>query len=99
MVNQEVDVAQLRAQSPGPVWPEDDPHVSAHAGIHILGVRAPASPAALTNAAGDYSSVLVDGEGKQIISGTGEGGMTKAGKQDLTAVTSVQLLPSAGAGL
>ena len=84
----------------GPQKLEDAVAASGDAGVFILGVRAPVTPAAQTNAAGDYSAFAVDSEGKTIISGSSAAPeSTKQVRVDFTATTDLALFPSAGAGL
>jgi len=79
---------------------EDAVAASGDIGAFTLGVRAPVTPVAATSAAGDYSAFLVDAEGKTIISGAyAAPEQTKQARIDYTAITDLQLLPSAGAGL
>ena len=79
---------------------EDAAAASGDMGVFTLGVRAPATPVAATSAAGDYGAFLVDAEGKTIISGgSAAPEQTKQARVDYTAITDLQLLPSAGAGL
>ena len=84
----------------GPNKLEDAVAASGEMGVFVLGVRAPATPVAPTSGAGDYSQFLVDDEGKLIISGGyANPTQTKRSRVDLTAVTDVALLPTAGATL
>ena len=83
----------------GPSKIEDAVHVSGDMGTFVLGVRAPATPIAPASAAGDYSLVLVDSEGKLITAGTGDSAQTVQANVILTAVTDAALLAAAGATL
>lgn len=78
---------------------EDNPATNGDLGVFVLGVRSPAVPVANTSAPGDYASITVDAEGKLITAGYGDPVNTRQAYVNLTAITNVQLLASAGAGL
>lgn len=50
---------------------EDAAAASGDTGVATLGVRVPATPAAQTSAAGDYGTVAITAEGKQVAAGQG----------------------------
>ena len=84
----------------GPQKSEDAAAASGDAGVFTLGVRAPATPAAQTSAAGDYGGFAIDSEGKTIICGSyAAPEFTKQAYVNYTAVTDLQLFAAAGAGL
>lgn len=78
---------------------EDAAHASGDTGIATWGVRQPATPAVPTSAAGDYSYILVDSEGKQIPSGQGAPETAFQSYTALTATTNVALRAAGGAGI
>lgn len=78
---------------------EDAVHASGDVGVPSLGVRQPATPAIPTSAAGDYSYVLVDSEGKQLPSGQGAPETAFQSYTNLTAVTNVALRAAGAAGI
>lgn len=78
---------------------EDAVHTTGDVGVEVLGVRAPAAPTAATSAAGDYSYLLVDAEGKVINSNQAESGLTVQAVVDATLATDVALVAAAGAGV
>ena len=83
----------------GPSKIEDGIHATGDMGTFVLGVRAPATPIAPASAAGDYSLVLVDTEGKVINAGTGDSAQTVQANVTLTATSDAALLASAGSTL
>lgn len=78
---------------------EDAVHASGDLGVYVLGVRAPTTPAIPTSAAGDYGSILVDQEGKLIVSGTGGPETTWDAIVDLTATTDAAIAAAPAAGI
>lgn len=78
---------------------EDAAHASGDLGVPSFAVRQPATPAVPTSAAGDYSYVLADSEGKQIPSGQGAPEVAFQSRTDLTTTSDVALRASVGAGL
>jgi hypothetical protein len=98
------DYSPTAVDNHGSVWTvgaylEDAPHVSGDPGTAILGVRAPAVPAAQTSAAGDYGALAIDAEGKQIPSGQGAPELTLRGMAATNGQTNVQLIAAPAAGL
>lgn len=78
---------------------EDAASADGDMGVSILGVRQPAVPVDSTSAAGDYSALLVDREGKLIISGNGGPAQTEFGFVGLTGTSSTQILAAGAAGV
>lgn len=104
MVNAQVEIVGTAGGAAIPVSStavknEDAVHASGDAGVHILGVRASATPTTPASAAGDYASMMVDVEGKTVVTLHAAPEQTKQARVDFTATSDLQLLPSAGAGL
>jgi hypothetical protein len=78
---------------------EDAVHASGDTGVFVLAVRAPTTPASPTSAAGDYGSILVDLEGKLLISGTGAPELTIQTQANFTTTSSAALRSAAGSGI
>lgn len=82
-----------------PVKLEDAVHASGDAGVLTLGVRVPTTPAAATSAAGDYGSVAIDSEGKQLLSGQGAPETSWASHTALTTTSDVSVKVAGAAGI
>lgn len=78
---------------------EDAAHASGDVGVPSWGVRSPVTPVAVTSAAGDYSPMLTDAEGKQIIANTAEPGQSWSVNVDFTLASSAALVATGGATL
>lgn len=79
---------------------EDAVHTSGDTGVAVWGVRAPASPAAFTSAAGDYSPILTDAEGKLVVaSAAADPANTVQQVTDLTTTTNVAIVAAGAAGI
>lgn len=78
---------------------EDTAHASGDVGVLMLGVRQPTAPVIPTSAANDNSYILLDQEGKTIISGTGAAELSWQAAVDLTTTSSTALIAAAGAGI
>lgn len=78
---------------------EDAPHASGDTGVAILGVAQNTTPGLTVSAAGDYSPIITDSEGKTITAGTGAPAATRNGHVALTTTSDVSLIASAGSGL
>ncbi len=78
---------------------EDDAHASGNAGTQILGVRVPATPAAQTSAAGDYGSIAITSEGKQVPAGQGAEENSVTGIAAVSSTTDVTIIAAQAAGI
>lgn len=79
---------------------EDAAHASGDTGVAVWGVRVPTTPAAQTSAAGDYGSLAVDQEGKQVQTPyAAQEHSWQANPVTLTTTTSTALKAAAAAGI
>lgn len=79
---------------------EDAAHASGDTGVAVWGVRVPTTPAAQTSAAGDYGSIAVDQEGKQVQTlYAAQEHSWQANPVTLTTTTSTALKAAAAAGI
>lgn len=78
---------------------EDTAHATGDTGVLMLGVRAPAAPAAPTSAAGDYGYILLDAEGKVITTGTADPAVSLQAVVDATLTTDTAVFAAAPAGV
>lgn len=78
---------------------EDAVHASGDVGIEVLGVRQATTPVALTTAAGDYSALLTDAEGKLITANEADPVHTVQAVLDATLASSVAIVAAGAAGV
>lgn len=80
---------------------EDAAHASGDLGVPTWGVRVPATPSATapTSAAGDYGSMAITSEGKQVIAGQGAEEHTWQSFTNLAVTTDTAAKAAAGTGL
>lgn len=78
---------------------EDAAHASGDLGVPMWGVRQAATPAAPASAAGDYSFIAVDREGKMIPSGQGAPEVSFQSYTNLTTTADVAIRAAGAAGI
>lgn len=79
---------------------EDAASASGDTGVAVLGIRIPTTPATQTSAAGDYGSIALDVEGKQVVSPyAGMEVSWQTNPVTLTTTTSTALKAAAAAGV
>ncbi|QGH78678.1 hypothetical protein SEA_WESAK_37 [Microbacterium phage Wesak] len=94
-----IEVSIPTGTNASPTKQEDVGHSSGDMGMYVLGVRAPATPVSPTSAAGDYGSLMLSAEGKQIVVGQGAEEHQWQANTALTTTTDVALKSAAGAGV